>query len=126
VQPSSLSRRPKKVCPRSRVQIPQAGLPDATLFPFQLWARLAARHWRRPSHAITTSSDPAGYAPLREAVAHYLKLRRGVHCRKEQIVIMSGSQCAIDLAARLLTDPADLALIENPGYRGARSALLAA
>jgi GntR family transcriptional regulator / MocR family aminotransferase len=134
VQPSSLSRRGRMLANEGvpTLQSPdsprafEAGLPDATLFPFQLWARLAARRWRRPSYAITTYSDPAGYAPLREAVAHYLKLWRGVQCGKEQIVIVSGSQCAIDLAARLLTDPGDLALIENPGYRGARSALLAA
>jgi GntR family transcriptional regulator / MocR family aminotransferase len=104
----------------------EAGLPAVDAFPFKLWARLAARCWRRPSYAMATYSDPAGYQPLREAIAHYLRLWRGVRCGKDQIVIVSGSQCAIDLAARLLTDPGDLALIENPGYRGAWSALRAA
>lgn len=101
----------------------EAGLPDPSVFPFSLWARLAARRWRSCSYGMTTYGDPAGYPPLRQAIAHYLRMWRGVQCTVEQVVIVSGSQSAIDLAVRLLTDSGGSALIENPGYRGARAAL---
>ena len=43
-----------------------------------------------------------------------------------QVIVVSGAQQAFDLAARVLLDPGDLAAVEDPGYRGARAALLAA
>jgi GntR family transcriptional regulator/MocR family aminotransferase len=51
---------------------------------------------------------------------------RGVRCHAGQIIVVNGSQQAIDLAARVLADPGDVAIIEDPGYIGARSALQAA
>jgi len=49
-----------------------------------------------------------------------------VRCHAGQIIVVNGSQQAIDLAARVLADPGDVAIIEDPGYIGARSALQAA
>jgi GntR family transcriptional regulator/MocR family aminotransferase len=70
--------------------------------------------------------DPAGYAPLRESIAAYLATARGVRCSAAQVVVLTSSQQALDLAARLLVDPGDGAWLEDPGYPGARAALLAA
>ena len=64
--------------------------------------------------------------PLREAIAQYVAAARAVKCDAEQIVIVSGAQQALDLAARLLLDPGEEAWMEEPGYNGARAALLAA
>jgi len=85
-----------------------------------------ARQWRRPSYELLSYGDPAGYRPLREAIAAYVRTARAVRCDAEQVFIVSGSQQALDLTARLLIDPGDVALIENPGYPGARVALSAA
>ncbi len=122
-----LSARP--VRPLTVVGKPQpfaSGLPDPDAFPFRVWARLMARCWRRPRYELLTYGDPAGYRPLREAVAAYLKAARAVRCEADQVVVVSGSQQALDLAARLLIDPGDTALIEDPGYPGARIALSSA
>ncbi len=70
--------------------------------------------------------NSAGYAPLREAIAAYATAARAVRCDPAQVVIVSGSQQGLDLAARVLLDPGDVAWIEEPGYLGARGALLAA
>ena len=70
--------------------------------------------------------DSAGYGPLREAIASYAGVARGVRCHPSQVIVVNGSQQAIDLAARVLLDPGDGAVVENPGYIGARSALQAA
>ena len=102
------------------------GSPALDAFPFELWSRLAARHWRgKPSHLLAYG-DPAGHRPLREAIAAYLATSRGVQCHPSQVIIVSGSQQGLDLAARVLLDPGDPAWIEEPGYRGIRGAFLAA
>ena len=102
------------------------GLPALDEFPFGLWARLTARYWRsKPSHLLAYG-DPGGYWPLREAIAGYLATSRGVCCHPSQVIIVSGSQQGLDLAAKVLLDPGESAWIEDPGYNGARGAFLAA
>jgi GntR family transcriptional regulator/MocR family aminotransferase len=103
-----------------------AALPELTRFPFDDWARLLARHWRYPKREFLVGSDAAGYAPLREAIAAYLGAARAVSCSADQVIIVSGSQQALDLAARVLIDPGDAVWIEDPGYAGIRGALVAA
>jgi GntR family transcriptional regulator/MocR family aminotransferase len=69
---------------------------------------------------------PAGYLPLREAIASYLATARGVCCTAEQVILVAGSQQGLDLAARVLLDPGEQAWMEDPGYPGARGTLLGA
>lgn len=70
--------------------------------------------------------ESAGYRPLREAIAMHLRISRAVRCDAEQIVIVSGSQQGLYLAAHMLLDPGDEVWFENPGYLGARIAFLSA
>ena len=100
------------------------GVPALDEFPLSLWGRLSSRRWRQPP--ALGYGDPAGYAPLREAVAEYVRAGRGARCTAEQVIVVSGSQQGVDLAARVLLDPDDPVWIEDPGYPGARSALYAA
>jgi GntR family transcriptional regulator/MocR family aminotransferase len=102
-----------------------AGQPALDLFPYALWARLLARRARLSLRAHAGYQPPAGYAPLREAIATHIGITRGVRCTPEQIIITSGTQGALDLIARTLLAPGDVAWIEDPGYFGARGALLA-
>jgi len=99
------------------------GVPALDEFPDAVWRRIAARVWRRPSGGLLGYGDPAGYRPLREAIAGYLGASRAVRCVPEQVIVVSGSQQALDLAARVLLDPGDAVWIEDPGYMGARGAL---
>ncbi|MCP4072658.1 MAG: PLP-dependent aminotransferase family protein [Hyphomicrobiales bacterium] len=102
------------------------GLPDLEHFPFQLWSRIIGRFWRNPPRDLLSSGDVAGYLPLREAIADYLGAVRGVRCNADQVFITSGAQQAIDLVARTIIDPGDDVWVENPGYAGLSSALMAA
>ncbi|MBZ5576236.1 MAG: PLP-dependent aminotransferase family protein [Acidobacteriia bacterium] len=104
----------------------QPGVPAFDQFPRVLWARMAARILRHAPAALLTYGEPAGYRPLRQAIAEYLRAARGVRCSADQVIVTSGSQQALDLAARVLLDPGDAAWVEDPGYLGARAALLAA
>jgi GntR family transcriptional regulator/MocR family aminotransferase len=89
-------------------------------FPTQLWRRLMARQWRRGWRETMDYGDPGGYRPLREEVAAYLAQARAVRCTPEQVVIVNGTQQALDLLARILLEPGDRVAIENPGYPAAR------
>ena len=102
------------------------GSPAIDAFPFELWSRLVARHWRRPRRDLLNYGEPGGYAPLREAVAAYLGAARAVRCEPEQVIVVAGAQQALDLAARVLTDAGDSVWVEEPGYLGAKGALAAA
>jgi GntR family transcriptional regulator / MocR family aminotransferase len=102
------------------------GLPAVDAFPANLWARLCERRLRGSSRVLMRYGHPAGYAPLRRAIAAHLATSRGVRCTAEQVVIVTGSQQALDLSARLLLDPGDHVWIEDPGYLGTRAALIAA
>jgi GntR family transcriptional regulator/MocR family aminotransferase len=102
------------------------GQPDAGAFPVKIWARLAARQWRCGVRERLAYGESAGYRPLREAIAWYVGAARAARCDPEQVVIVSGAQQGLDLAARLLLDPGDAVWMEDPGYLGARGAFLAA
>lgn len=123
-----LSRRGRELstapaCLDALVPVPfRAGHPDPSIFPLDVWQRLLARRLRRDGAALLGYGDPAGFRPLREALADHLAASRGVVCEPERIVILSSSQQALDLAARLLLDPGDAAWVEEPGYPGARAA----
>ena len=102
----------------------QPGIPALHEFPFKLWSQLTSKYWQQSDPANFGYTDPAGFRPLRREIAGYLQSARGVRCREEQIIIVSGSQQAINLAAQLLINPGDDAWIEDPCYLGARGALL--
>ncbi|MEQ8602167.1 MAG: PLP-dependent aminotransferase family protein [Marivibrio sp.] len=102
------------------------GLPDLDAFPFDVWSRLMSKAWRRPPRDLLANAEPAGYLPLRQAIARYLRAVRGVRCEAEQVIVVSGAQQAIGLAAHVLMDEGDAALVEEPGYSGVRGALTAA
>lgn len=104
----------------------RSGLPALDAFPYERWAKLVSRHAHRLHPGAMTYQDTAGYRPLREAIADYVNVARQVHCSPDQVVIVSGSQGALHLAARVLLNPGDLAWVEDPGYLGARTALVAA
>lgn len=103
-----------------------AGMPDLKEFPFDIWARLMSRAWRNPPMDILANTEPAGYRPLREAIAGYVRTSRAVRCHADQVIIVSGAQQAIGLAAHVLLDDGDPVLVEEPGYPGVRGVLLAA
>jgi GntR family transcriptional regulator/MocR family aminotransferase len=102
------------------------GQPALDRFPAETWGRIVARRWRRPPAELLGYGEAAGYAPLREQIAAYLGAARAVRCDMGQVIVVGGSQQALDLAARVLLDPDDAVWIEEPGYLGARGALLGA
>lgn len=97
---------------------PLSGMPALDEFPFQLWARISGSVWRQANSGHLQHTDPAGYRPLRQAIATYLQAARGVSATEDQIMITSGLQEGLRLVAESVI-PRDHALIlEDPGYPG--------
>lgn len=100
--------------------------PALDSFPLKAWATLVARHGRNPLARSLEYGDPMGFRHLREVIAVYLRTSRGVRCDPNQIMIVSGSQQALDLSTRVLLNPGNPVWVEEPGYWLARHVLLAA
>ncbi|ALM85848.1 PLP-dependent aminotransferase family protein [Bordetella sp. N] len=91
------------------------GIADAGLFPFHVWRRLVARHLNKSDLSLAGyAKDGAGFLPLRQAIANYLRISRSVVCEPAQVILTAGTHQSVDLCARLLTDPGDAALVESP------------
>jgi GntR family transcriptional regulator/MocR family aminotransferase len=124
---------------RERVDVPRAkqsaadlghdakplrpGLPALDAFPRKVWSRIVAHRARIVDIASLTYPDPAGYGPLRERIATYLGLSRGVECAPEQVFVTSGYRASLELILRSLAKADDSAWFEDPGYFLARSFL---
>ncbi len=115
-----------RAIPDPRRRAFQPGLPAFDEFPFSIWSRLLVRHNRRPSPTLLGYDQNGGYEPLRTAIAGYLGAARGVNCTPDQVIVVGGAQAGLDMAARMLLDPGDIAWMEEPGYPGARSAFVGA
>jgi GntR family transcriptional regulator/MocR family aminotransferase len=102
----------------------RVSLPALDEFPRAVWSRLVARHARRLSPEHMAYGDPAGLGALRSAVAEHLRTARAVRCEAGQVLIVSGSQAALRLCATVLLGRGDLVAVEEPGYPGARAALV--
>jgi GntR family transcriptional regulator / MocR family aminotransferase len=89
-------------------------------FPFNLWSRLLMLHSRKIPESSLHYCHPMGLKDLREAIANYLRTARAVRCEADQIMIVSGSQQALDITSRVLLDPCDRLWMEEPGYNLAR------
>src|SRR5262249_15566853 len=90
------------------------GRPAFDDFPRETWRKMVAARMRSSLPESFGYGPPAGYAPLREALAQYLARARGMSCNGGQIIIVNGSQQAFDLIARVLLDPGDPVVVEEP------------
>ncbi len=86
--------------------------------------------WRRKLAAAALRAGPTypaagGYLPLRRAIADYLARRRGVLCHASDVLIVAGTQQALTLVERVLLDPGDRVIVEDPHYQLALHSLLA-
>ncbi|GAA5235005.1 PLP-dependent aminotransferase family protein [Verticiella sediminum] len=90
----------------------------------------AAAHWQQivRQHLATESvyqgyAAPEGSPEIRQEIARYVGVSRGIRCTAEQVILVAGSQQAIDLAIKVLLDPGAAVWVEDPGYPLTRMAL---
>jgi len=99
------------------------GIPDPTLFPMDIIAEAHAKVFADPKRATAALqySVSEGYLPLREQIAQTWR-DQGVPCGPDNVLIVNGSQQALDLIGRLFLDAGDRLLAARPTYLGALQA----
>ncbi len=116
------------------LQMPRSGLPydfaygrsDLGSFPFAMWRRILLRCARKTRVAELDYGHAAGSTALREAICAHVRRSRAVVCESSQIIVVNGSQQALDLIARVLMEPGDHVAFEDPSYQGTWEVLRAA
>ncbi|MFT5560984.1 MAG: GntR family transcriptional regulator/MocR family aminotransferase [Candidatus Azotimanducaceae bacterium] len=102
------------------------GEPGYLDLPIEQWARIIGKKARGLTEAQLGYAPASGLGVLRKALAEYLQRSRGVSCDPEQVLIVQGTQEAIELVTRAFVEPGVTAVIEEPHYRGFERCLRAA
>lgn len=89
-------------------------LPATDAFPITAWNRLTGEQARLSARQLDVC-DPQGYLPLRESIAEYMRVSRGVACTAEQVVVTAGAQQGLSLVLQLLVEREDVVWVEEPG-----------
>lgn len=97
----------------------RVGRLDPHSFPTKAWRRLLLRHLGTGGPNLTEYRSPAGILALREAIANHLGPARGIAVTPEQVIVVSGSQQALNIVARLLVGQRTRVVTECPCYQGA-------
>jgi GntR family transcriptional regulator/MocR family aminotransferase len=98
----------------------QLGLPALDAFPRKVWNRIVAHRLRGSEPMRLGYPHPAGYEQLRERIATYLGVSRGVTCLPEQVFITTGLRNSLELTLSSLSTVGDEFWFEDPGYILAR------
>jgi len=101
------------------------GTPALDAFPHRTWTQITREMLRATKATHRDYAELAGFRPLRIAIAEQMQ-SRGTRCDPDQVQIVMGAQRGLDHVARMLLDPGDTVWMEDPGYTGARGAMLAA
>ncbi len=102
------------------------GRSDTELFPFETWRRILLRCARKAPAGEFDYGPSTGNAGLREAICNHLRRSRAVNCEPSQVIVVNGSQQALDLIVRVLIERGQPVVIEDPSYQGTREVLRAA
>lgn len=94
------------------------GYPDATLFPAEQLDAVFHQIIRQPGGAAMQYAPSNGLPRLRDQIAG-LMTADGVACTGDDVLILQGSQQGLDFAARMLIDPGDVIVTEDPTFLGA-------
>ncbi|MBP3962207.1 PLP-dependent aminotransferase family protein [Paenibacillus lignilyticus] len=90
------------------------GLPAEELFPIDAVREAADRVFRSGKNTLQYGLTE-GFMPLREQLCARMA-QKGMHVQPDEMIMTTGSQQAIDLITRVLMEPGDIVLVENPTY----------
>ena len=95
------------------------GLPNPISFPKEQLQESTNRIIENYGSKVFQYSQTAGLVELRKYIAERLQNTQGIPVTYEDIIITTGSQQALDLIGKVLIDPDDTIILEEPGYLGA-------
>jgi GntR family transcriptional regulator/MocR family aminotransferase len=100
--------------------------PPVDLFPRKIWNRLLSREAARAGGEYWAYGASNGLSTLREAIAAHASAMRATQCSPDQVIVVTSTQQAVELAGKVLADPGDRAWVETPGYQPVQHCLRAA
>jgi len=92
------------------------GIPALDSFPYKKWLLLAGQAVRAMRQEEMLNPPVMGWAPLRQAIASYLNISRGLSCHADQVLITSGYSGSLRLILDTLATHKDKVVFEDPGY----------
>ena len=92
------------------------GVPAEETFPAKLPARIRSHAVRAEASAAPIYPDPRGELELRQEIAAYLAIARGIECSTSQVIITAGYSSGLGLALRVLGIEGHKAWTEEPGF----------
>ena len=98
------------------------GLPNPETFPVDGLIKITEKVLRDNGASALQYGTTEGADVLREAIAKRMREKKGMDITKDNVTIMSGSQQALDLLAKLFLEPGKTAIVEAPTYLAALSA----
>ncbi|AUU83902.1 MULTISPECIES: PLP-dependent aminotransferase family protein [Leclercia] len=104
------------VSQRERAGFLRPGIPALDSFPYKKWLLLAGQAVRAMRQEEMLNPPVMGWAPLRQAIARYLNISRGLTCTPDQVLITSGYSGSLRLILDTLASRNDKVVLEDPGY----------
>ncbi|MEM9052843.1 MAG: PLP-dependent aminotransferase family protein, partial [Bacteroidota bacterium] len=97
------------------------GLPPLDVFPITSWRKQANKYWQYIKAAELTYHSESGVEKLREILADYLNINRGIRCEPAQIMVVAGSLQSLYAIGTLLVDTNNEVILENPTFPNVHS-----
>jgi 2-aminoadipate transaminase len=98
------------------------GMPSPKSFPIKLVGKIVKKVLKEHGPQALQYGPTEGLTPLREALIKRMEKTRNIKCNLDQIIITTGSQQVLDLVPKILINPGDYIIVENPTYVGALTA----
>lgn len=94
------------------------GMPSPDSFPVDAIKKLFPKVLSKYGPRVFQYQMTEGLPLLRAALANYLKVRK-INVSENEVFISTGSQTALDAAAKVLLDPGDTVAVESPTFLAA-------
>ncbi|MEL9999780.1 MAG: PLP-dependent aminotransferase family protein [Desulfurococcaceae archaeon] len=118
IEPSPIREMVSKIAKKSRearVISFAAGDPDPDVIPRKMYAEISKEAFETEKRSVIYSPTE-GIPELREETAKFMSNVEGVNTSPDNILITLGGSQALDLIGRMLFDPGDIVIVENPSY----------
>ncbi|AIU68957.1 aminotransferase [Thermococcus eurythermalis] len=98
------------------------GLPAPETFPVEIIKKITQEVLTHHADKALQYGTTLGFTPLRLTLAEWMEKRYGIPASDIEVMIVSGSQQALDLIGRVFINPGDIVVVEGPTYLAALNA----
>ena len=118
IQPSAIRDVQKKISKKPGVISFAAGLPDPDLFPLDALAVSTEKMIREKGKEAFQYGLTKGYGPMLDKILERMARKENIHATVDNIIMTTGSQQGLALAAMMFLEEGDIVVAENPSYLG--------